>query len=245
MSAASPDATQRRRRSSESPSLRSIAAVAWTRVRRNRPEREPGLGTGMPFPGGAASGGESERRSAQLAGDVDRIARPRAVAAESGPTRNGAADDDVARELAGVPEIAADQWGAFAAGEPEQAAVEGVDPARNRVHGASARDSRQKRGSPPIAAISLRPRASAFHPISAGPVRGAAEVDVLDEKVGGEEQIFGGAPRTENGAIVADSQDHARAPPARELAGFGRSGRTRNRVGPPCAFVVLDHTNAI
>ena len=62
-----------------------------------------------------------------------------------------------------------------------------------------------------MAAMSLRPRASAFHPTSSGGVRLAAEVDVLDEQVGGEQQVFGGAARPEDGAIVADPEDHTGA----------------------------------
>ena len=106
----------------------------------------------------------------------------------------------------------------------EQAAVEARRSSAVSVHGASASESRQKRGSPPIAAISLRPRASAFHPTSSGRVRVAAEVDVFDEQVGGEEQVFGGAARPENGAIVADSQDDSGGSAVRRACRRGRSG---------------------
>src|SRR5205814_1022657 len=43
------------------------------------------------------------------------------------------------------------------------------------------------------------------------------KVDILEEKVGGEEQVFGGAAGTEDGAVIADSEDHSRAAPAGEL----------------------------
>src|SRR4051794_489745 len=52
-------------------------------------EGDAGLGADVTFPGGAASGGESHSGSAQLAGYIDGIARARAVAPESGPTRDG------------------------------------------------------------------------------------------------------------------------------------------------------------
>src|SRR5262249_12100839 len=90
---------------------------------------EPGLGPEVAFPGSAASGGESERGAAEPARNVDRVSRPRAVAPQGRASRDTAADDDIAGELARMSEIAADERGAGAIGQTEQAAVEAVDPA--------------------------------------------------------------------------------------------------------------------
>jgi len=42
-------------------------------------------------------------------------------------------------------------------------------------------------------------------------VRGAPEVRVLKQHVGGDQQVFGRAARAEDGAIVADSQRNGAA----------------------------------
>ena len=62
------------------------------------------------------------------------------------------------------------------------------------------------------------------------------EMDVFDEHVGGEELVFCGAARAENGAIVADSKDDFRA--------AGQAGAAAQGVDE-ARLSVLDHTTAI
>ena len=81
---------------------------------------------------------------------------------------------------------------------------------RSEAHFGRHTDARQKRGEPPMAAISLR----LLHQGLAGDIRRfvrvAEEVNALDEKIGCEEQIVGAAARTVDGAIVANAGDERR-----------------------------------
>ena len=81
-----------------------------------------------------------------------------------------------------------------------------------RIHlscccGETASDTRQKRGLPPIAAISLRLRARARSPMAAA-ARSRLEVHAFNELVGGEQKLFAGF-RAIDRAIVSDAQDES------------------------------------
>jgi hypothetical protein len=58
-----------------------------------------------------------------------------------------------------------------------------------------------------MAAMSLKPRASAFQPTSRAVWVERRKWTSLDQQVGGEQQVLGGAARTEDGAVVADAHD--------------------------------------
>src|SRR5436305_7890760 len=105
-----------------------------------------------------------------------------------------------------MPEIAADQRGALAGSEADQAAIEGIDPA-----GAGpGRDSEGQEAKTRFAAHRRDIAESAGERLPSGVgsgVSGAAKVDVFEEEVGGEKQVVGSAARTENGTIVTDAEE--------------------------------------
>src|SRR3954468_20744213 len=79
-------------------------------------ECEPWLGADVPLPGRATAAREPARGAAETPRDVDPIAGASAVPAKRFPARHRAAHDDVAGQFVRMPEVAADQRGARAAG---------------------------------------------------------------------------------------------------------------------------------
>ena len=139
---------------------------------------------------------------------------------------DGAADHDVASDALRACQIAAGQGRALAFARVPAGRDRSGRSTAFEVHAASARESRQKRGVPPMAAMSLRPRASAFQPDIVRAVRIAAEVDVFDEHVGGEQQILAAAG-PQDGAVVADAE---------HIVGHGALNWTRRRLFEQLSF---------
>ena len=106
-----------------------------------------------------------------------------------------------------------------ATGQPQQARHRSGRSTRRSARRPTASESRQKRGTPPMAAMSLRPRASALWPTASGGCVRMAEMHVFEQHIGGEQQVFARARRTVNGAIVADTQYSGRAPAERAPGG--------------------------
>ena len=91
-----------------------------------------------------------------------------------------------------------------------------------------------------MAAMSLRPRASAFQPTSWAAWVERRKWTSFDQHVGGEQQVFAGTARTEDGAIVADAEGQPTG-----AATWGHGGQAGDvvdgRLFVDRAFV-LDHT---
>ena len=159
--------------------------------------------------------------------------------------RNGAADHDVAHEMRAAREIAADQSHTLAPGQAKEAAIEGIDPLCISPPSQRQRDE----GETGFAAHGRNVTEAARQRLAAeifGAVGGGLEMHAFDQHVGGEEQVFGGAARAADGAIVADAEHQA--------AAAGRPSEAANALDDfhfqhvhfgYHRIATLDHTSAI
>ena len=192
------------------------------------------------MPSGSAAPGQSRGRSAERARNVNGVARAGAIAAQGRPTRDRAAHHDIADQLRRVPEISAGERHAFAVCERQQAVVEPPRPAVIRPRGQSQGEQTETRR--PAHRGDIAQAAGQRLPAAIGGAVGfAPEMHVFHQQIRGEQQILARAARAEDGAIVADAEDHA-----------GAGGKTRPAADPldPFRFpshrlCVLDHTMAI
>ena len=192
-------------------------AVAQIHRRRGEPPRpqepsqcEPRLGTQVALPRPPPARRQSQSRAAGLAGHVDRIARTRPIPPQRLAARHRARNHDVAHGLPRMGQVAAQQRTALARGKRQQAAVKGVHPPRVRPGRQRQRHEAESRYPAHGSDIAQ----SARQRLPAGILRAmgvAPEMHILDQHIGGEEQVLGGPRRTENGAVVADAEHCAGA----------------------------------
>jgi hypothetical protein len=172
-------------------------------------ERQPRFGAQVAPERLAGSRREPQCGPAERSGNVDGIARARPIAAQRAVSRDGAADDDIADGLGGVREIPAGQRRFFAAREAQQAGVEPLDPARvGPIRGCQRHQAEARLAT--HGGDVAQAAGEAFPADIARRLRGGPKMHVLDQHVGGKEQILAAAARAVDGAIVADSQHQRR-----------------------------------
>ena len=205
------DSSHKWRRSVERPSLRSMAAVASSRRRRNSPWRDAGLGIKMgaencgdggrvgtsPPTGSSRRGkfGQSGSRSAQMTRDIEPVPRPRSRAPEGFPCRNLPDEQDIRHGERGFGQVPSGEWSLVRSRERK-------NPSRNRCTHAFPRplakvssrgrpsDRNAAPGRAPMAARSLSPRASVRCPTALGSMPIQPEVVAGNGQIGGNGQLF-------------------------------------------------------
>jgi hypothetical protein len=208
MAASSPEASAMRRKSSEIPSLRSIAAEAPRRSRRKTPSASLGCGRRWRSPCPTRFPLEAESRAAEPSGDVDGIAGAGAIAPQCAAARNGPADHDIARRFGRARQVAAGQRDAATCAPGATIRIKAIDPAPVRARAGGERKQAEARHATHGGDIAQSARqrlvAQRF-----GRVRIVMEMHVFHQQIGGEQQVFPRAPRAVNSAIVADAQHQA------------------------------------
>ena len=162
----------------------------------------------MPTPGASFAGLQAKSRSAQFATDVNGVAGAGAISAQALAARRGSAYYDVAGGLGGTAQVAACERVLFARGEAKQPTIEAVEPAFIVPWSEGERHQAKARFAAHGGDVAEATR-EGFPSDVAGGVGVTPEVDVLDQQVGGEEQVLGSAARVKDCAIVADAEGEA------------------------------------
>ena len=177
-------------------------------------QRQPGFGIQMALPaclGLALMSFEAKRRSAQRARNVDLMPGACAAAQQCRAARHGTADGDIASERGRrAPNRRLPESSGCRAAKAVERIEKIIGPAIRWPRRADKPTPGRNAAVPPMAAMSLRLRASAFRATSAALMGLAQEMDAFDEEVGSEKQIVGTAAWPVDGAIVSDSGNDGR-----------------------------------
>ena len=157
---------------------------------------------------------ESCGGAAETAGDIEKIAGPRAGAEKCFSARHCAGEDDVSDRDRRFGEVAASQGRLTGLGEGKESVEKAVEPAlaalcvldecARQAQGQKRRDGTRTHGGQVAEAAGEGAMADAF-----GRVPIEAEMTVGDGEVGGYGKLFSG-PQTEQGAIVTDTNMQSR-----------------------------------